>query len=109
MTWFWLNMPLAAAFFAAFTGIPLWLVLKHPDASRRPQVAAPQGHTGQITGPEAAFAPGHGEHASDAREPAHAHHWPPPSGTTELPACPINAASRPSATGHHHQGNRSPS
>jgi len=32
MYWFWLNMPLAAAFVAAWTGIPLWLVLKHPDA-----------------------------------------------------------------------------
>ena len=58
MNWFWMNMPLAAGFFVAWTGIPLWLVHKHPDTSRRPQVAAPQGHTGQAAGPEAAFALG---------------------------------------------------
>jgi hypothetical protein len=32
MYWFWLNTPLAAAFFAAWAGIPLWLVCKHADA-----------------------------------------------------------------------------
>jgi hypothetical protein len=31
VNWLWLNIPLMAAFFAAMTGIPLWLVLKHPD------------------------------------------------------------------------------
>jgi hypothetical protein len=35
MYWFWLNVPLAAAFFAAWAGIPLWLVSKHPDAGPR--------------------------------------------------------------------------
>ena len=30
-SWFWLNIPLAAAFFLAWSGIPLWLVLRHPD------------------------------------------------------------------------------
>ena len=38
MTWFWLNIPLAAALWAACTGIPLWLVFKHPDA--RPAATA---------------------------------------------------------------------
>jgi hypothetical protein len=33
MNWFWINTPLAAAFFAAWTGIPLWLAFKHPDAT----------------------------------------------------------------------------
>ena len=32
MYWFWLNIPLAAAFVAVWTGIPLWLVLRYPDA-----------------------------------------------------------------------------
>jgi hypothetical protein len=32
MNWFWLNVPLMALFFAAFVGIPLWLVLRRPDA-----------------------------------------------------------------------------
>ena len=31
MIWFVLNIPLAVAFFAAWVGIPLWLVIKHPD------------------------------------------------------------------------------
>lgn len=31
MSWFWTNMPLAAVFFAATAGIPLWLVLRHAD------------------------------------------------------------------------------
>ena len=32
MTWFWLNIPLAVLFFLAWTLIPLWMVLRHPDA-----------------------------------------------------------------------------
>jgi hypothetical protein len=31
MIWFMLNMPLAAAFVAAWVGIPLWMTFKHPD------------------------------------------------------------------------------
>ena len=31
MNWFWINIPLMAVFFLAMTGIPLWLVFKHPD------------------------------------------------------------------------------
>lgn len=42
MYWFWLNMPLAAAFFAAWVAIPIWLVFKHPDRGARPlSVLAP--------------------------------------------------------------------
>jgi hypothetical protein len=36
MNWFLLNMPLAAAFFGAWVGIPMWLVLKHPDQGPGP-------------------------------------------------------------------------
>jgi hypothetical protein len=36
MIWFWLNMPLAAVFFAAWVGIPLWLVFKHRDHADTP-------------------------------------------------------------------------
>ncbi len=39
MNWLWLNIPLMAVFFLAMTGIPLWLVFKHPD--RRPVLAQP--------------------------------------------------------------------
>ena len=38
MFWFMLNIPLAAAFFLAITGIPAWLVIRHPD--QRPALAA---------------------------------------------------------------------
>ena len=29
--WVWLNIPLGAVIFLAVAGIPLWLVIKHPD------------------------------------------------------------------------------
>ena len=44
MHWFWMNMPLAAMIFAIWTGVPLWLVLKHPDTgpeSRGPDTSRP--------------------------------------------------------------------
>jgi hypothetical protein len=37
VNWFWLNVPLMTVFFAAMTGIPLWLVFKHPDRSSAPE------------------------------------------------------------------------
>ncbi len=36
MAWFWLNIPLCALIFSAVCGIPLWLVIKHPDADALP-------------------------------------------------------------------------
>jgi hypothetical protein len=30
-SWFWLNIPLCAVIFSAVAGIPLWMVIKHPD------------------------------------------------------------------------------
>lgn len=39
MMWFWLNMPLAAVFFLAITGVPLWLVIRHPDAAPAAETA----------------------------------------------------------------------
>jgi hypothetical protein len=36
MSWFWLNVPLALAFWAIWTGVPLWVVLKHPDTGEEP-------------------------------------------------------------------------
>ena len=38
MNWFLLNMPLAAAFFGAWVGIPLWLTFKH--RASRPSFSA---------------------------------------------------------------------
>jgi hypothetical protein len=40
MTWLLLNIPLAALFFALWVGIPLWMVIKHPDTGPAP--ASPQ-------------------------------------------------------------------
>jgi len=31
VSWFWLNLPFAAVVFAAVCGLPLLLVIKHPD------------------------------------------------------------------------------
>jgi hypothetical protein len=31
MNWFWMNIPAMVVFFAAITGIPLWLSLRHCD------------------------------------------------------------------------------
>ena len=54
MTWLWLNMPVADAFFAAWTAIPLWLVLKHSDTAPSPQASAvasaPAGPAGRPEG-----------------------------------------------------------
>jgi hypothetical protein len=36
MAWFWLNIPLCALIFGAVCGIPVWLVLKHPDTAPLP-------------------------------------------------------------------------
>ena len=41
MSWFWLNIPLAALFFLAATAIPLWLVIRHPDAQAAPGSGRP--------------------------------------------------------------------
>jgi hypothetical protein len=55
MIWFWLNMPLAAVFFSAWVGIPLWLVFKHADhaappaAVQAPAKAIPDGPAEVLT------------------------------------------------------------
>ena len=36
MTWLFLNLLLAGPFFAIWVGVPLWLVLKHPDQGPGP-------------------------------------------------------------------------
>ncbi|HYB47495.1 MAG TPA: hypothetical protein VED20_09090 [Streptosporangiaceae bacterium] len=40
MSWFWLNVPLAGLFVAAWSGIPLWMVLRHPDRDHAPAIHA---------------------------------------------------------------------
>ena len=39
MTWLLLNVPLAVLFFALWVGVPMWLVLKHPDRGPAPAAA----------------------------------------------------------------------
>jgi hypothetical protein len=36
MSWFWMNVPLAAVFFVACSGVPLYMVLTHPTWGPRP-------------------------------------------------------------------------
>jgi hypothetical protein len=41
MNWIWLNAPLGALITLAVAGIPLWMLIKHPDAG--PERAAHPG------------------------------------------------------------------
>jgi uncharacterized protein YecE (DUF72 family) len=36
MSWFWMNIPLALVFFAAWCGIPLYMVLRHRNWTTHP-------------------------------------------------------------------------
>ena len=40
MNWLLLNLLLGAPFVAIWVGVPLWLVLKHPDQDDQPQAAS---------------------------------------------------------------------
>lgn len=40
MNWFWLNVSIGAAFVLPVVGVPLWLVLRHPDYGPRTAVQA---------------------------------------------------------------------
>ena len=40
MSWLWLNISLGAVFFLATAGIPMWLVLRHPDERRPARTSA---------------------------------------------------------------------
>ena len=66
MFWFWLNIPLAAAFFGAWYGIPMWLVSKRPGwGSAPPAVTAPaQRRQAGPAEPQAAAASSHSGHLS---------------------------------------------
>jgi hypothetical protein len=48
VNWLWLNIPLMAVFFLAMTGIPMWMVFRHPDTGPGTgQVAATRQPRGQ--------------------------------------------------------------
>lgn len=71
MSWFWMNIPLAAAFFAAWVGIPLWLVIKHPDTG--PPAASPgcqpDGPSALASRPQTQATGGRRERAGGNRPP----------------------------------------
>ena len=58
MSWISVNMALAAVFFTAWCGIPLWMVLRHP--SWGPQPADTYRSPAARPAPVAAF--GRGQH-----------------------------------------------
>jgi hypothetical protein len=45
MTWMLMNIPLMILIAALTAGIPVWLVLKHPDQTPKPALAAPAVRT----------------------------------------------------------------
>jgi hypothetical protein len=51
MFWFMLNIPLAVAIFLAITGIPIALVIRHPDQRPTPAAAAGRGPADQAGDP----------------------------------------------------------
>ena len=48
MTWLLLNLLLAVPFFAIWVGVPLWLVLKHPDQVHQPLAASGPAHSHRV-------------------------------------------------------------
>jgi hypothetical protein len=60
MIWFMLNVPLAAAFFAAWVGIPLWMTFRHPGTApaipAAPACADPGAPSASDRQPERALA-----------------------------------------------------
>ena len=48
MSWLWLNVPAMVAFFAAWTGIPLYMVLKRPDWSGAKRTSVKQQETVKV-------------------------------------------------------------
>jgi hypothetical protein len=50
MIWFWLNMPLAAVFFAAWVAVPLWIVFRHQGHAAKP-VTVPVPASARTAGP----------------------------------------------------------
>jgi hypothetical protein len=49
MNWILLNIPLGVLFFVAITGIPLWMVIKHPDRGPGRDHATGQAATARMT------------------------------------------------------------
>jgi hypothetical protein len=68
MNWFWLNMPLAAVFFGAWVGIPMWLVFKRPDRADQPLAVPALAHSQAAPAkPQIALVPQRSEHLVGVR------------------------------------------
>ena len=50
MNWFWMYIRAGLIFAGLWSGIPRWLVLKHPDRGPRPQVVPVPRGSGQPAG-----------------------------------------------------------
>jgi hypothetical protein len=57
MSWFWMNIPLAVAFFGVWVGVPMWLILKRPDRGPAPVAAPVQARQAALVEPRTAVAP----------------------------------------------------
>jgi hypothetical protein len=57
MSWFWMNIPLAVAFFGVWVGVPMWLILRHPDRGPAPVAAPAQARQAAPAEPQIAVAP----------------------------------------------------
>lgn len=51
----WANIPMALMFVLAWSGIPLWMVIKHPD--NRPDFSAARAYLAAKAAPAAAAEP----------------------------------------------------
>jgi hypothetical protein len=79
-SWFWLNIPLAALFFLAICGIPVWLVLRRPDTA--PDYSEFAERLVDPAGVPLAAASPSASDAADARLPEHGRN------ALSLVACP---------------------
>jgi hypothetical protein len=71
MTWFWLNIPLGALLFLAMSGIPFWMVIRHPDNRPAGPDATRTGatlHAGSVTAAGTTERPGHPAQTWPGRE-----------------------------------------
>jgi hypothetical protein len=66
MNWFWLNVPLQVLLLTAWTGIPLWLVLRRPSSGSEPADVQHRVHADEQAQPRAADIQEH-RHAGDSR------------------------------------------
>jgi len=55
MAWLWLNIGICAPIFLSITGIPLWMVIRHPDTGPAFATYSARGRAGSTATPSGAF------------------------------------------------------